>query len=148
MRLINRVLAATMLLGAVSCDIVKDPVIYAPPADVVGSEWIRTEGEGAQTNYYTLRFDIDGVGSVVCYDAEVDGNLISSETFTYTYNKPAVSILFAERGRSDGYITSKGEIYINNLPAHILQLFKVDDQGNILKDDNGYFVDSLMFWQF
>ena len=128
MRLINRVLASAMLLGAVSCDIVKDPVIYAPPADVVGSEWIRTEGEGAQTNYYTLRFDIDGVGSVVCYDAEVDGNLISSETFTYTYNK--------------------GEIYINNLPAHILQLFKVDDQGNILKDDNGYFVDSPMFWQF
>lgn len=131
-----------------SCEPAEAPEIFPVPESVAGSDWSYTQREDQQMYYYTLHFDAGDTGSVVCYDAAENGTLVKSEALSYAYTAPTISITFAERGRYDGYITEKGPILINGKPAHILQLFKVDDEGNPLFDAYGNYVEALTFWQY
>lgn len=144
-----RTLFLALTLGAVaSCEPVEAPEIFPVPESVAGSDWSYKQYKEQQMLYYTLHFDNEDTGSVVCYDAAENGTLIKSEALSYAYKAPAISIVFEERGRYDGYITEKGQILINGKAAHILQLFKVDDDGNPLFDAYGDYVEALTFWQY
>lgn len=148
MRLIKSLIVIMMLGIAASCKLVESPTIYPVPESVADTDWSYSQIKEQQSLFYTLHFNETDTGSIVCYDAKSDGNLIKEEALTYSYKRPAISITFAERGRYDGYITEKGEILVNGTAAHIMQLYKVDNEGNPLYDAYGNFVEMLMFWQY
>lgn len=139
------------LVALVACEPPQEITNYPPMESVADTEWYYSEMKDGESLFYTLNFEGTSEGSLVCSNKKEGGDILSEETFTYVYNKNGhfdIAIDFEQQGNYAGYMTGKGDIMIDFKPAYIIQLFAVDEEGNILKDVNGNYLSTKQFWHF
>lgn len=150
MKYINRLTAAvcaTVLLSAAACDPHSDRDEETIPDSLSYTEWY-SQGidDDGNTIYYFLTIE-PTMSTLTACDAEENGNILSQKPLEVTYDKPNVKLSFFDGGRFAGYIIDKQYSTINGVHVYVMQLFETDDSGNILKDDAGDPLSTMIFWK-
>lgn len=154
MRFLRLMFSLAMLLGAVGCLPEEEAKSYEEITSLEGTLWwgYEVDSKGVPT-YLDVHFDKDS-GSVKGYDTPERKTEVSSQTFSYSFTlksgamlNSTVVIEFEQEGRYEGYLIHKGNVQINYTDAYVLSLFKVDDNGNVLLDEEGNPAETKTYWR-
>ena len=112
--------------------------------------------------YYNISYsDVESSNTAGWYNGEMTGydsiervNKIDDLTRNFIYdfipatneNRAIVRIKFSDGINYDGYVIPKGNMMINQKDVFIIQLFEVDDNGEIILD-NGKYKSTLLMWK-
>ena len=92
---------------------------------------------------------------MVCYDSEKRENRIEELCYSFIYNftpgqngnRAVVKTKFDNGTYYDGFLIPKGHIKINETDVFIIQLYRVDANGNPIYNDKGEYQSSIMMWK-
>ncbi|MBO7188975.1 MAG: hypothetical protein J6V55_00145 [Alistipes sp.] len=112
--------------------------------------------------YYNIEYsdvesgDVEGWynGEMTGYDSTERVNKIDTLTRNFIYNftpatdfsRAIVRTKFNDGINYDGYVVPKGNIQMGEKEVFVIQLFEVDDKGEILLD-NGKYKSTLLMWK-
>lgn len=102
--------------------------------------------------YFDIMYEVE-TGSMTCYlDAERKEK-VSVDNFTYTFT-PAinqadavVNVTFEDGRLYGGIVIPKGNVQVNYEHVYMIQLYEVDEEGNILYNANGEVKSSILMWK-
>ncbi|MBR5205834.1 MAG: hypothetical protein IKW52_01555 [Alistipes sp.] len=99
------------------------------------------------TTYYDVVFAAND-GEMIGYEDAERTKEISREGFEYTFDNvlDVVAVNFDNGARYAGILVPKGEFQISNIDVYIIQLYGVDENGEILYTPEGQLESSLLFW--
>lgn len=97
--------------------------------------------------YYDVVFAAND-GEIIGYEDAERTKEISREGFEYTFDNvlDVVAVNFDNGARYAGILVPKGEFQISNIDVYIIQLYGVDENGEILYTPEGQLESSLLFW--
>lgn len=152
MKLLNYLTIAFATLFAVSCSLPEDDNSEYPILQSIDNTLWWSYDKNTIT-YYDIWYDGDGKGRMLGYDTSERENETVNRPFTYTFT-PATDLLdgivrinFEDGVYYGGILIPKGEFYINNNPVYFIQLYEVDDDGNVLYDMDGNLKSTLQMWK-
>lgn len=150
MKVLNYLMAATMLLFVTACEEETKTPTYPIMESVENTLWWSTEANALGQNiFYDLEFNIDN-GRLTAFDTPERENAISTREFSYTFidEVDALILEFADGERYDGYLVQKGHLQINGKDVYAIQLFGVDSDGNIIFEPDGKTPEhTMLFWR-
>lgn len=86
------------------------------------------------------------------YSNSLRDELISSRNFTYTFTPATsqidalVNLTFEDGERYGGILIPKGNFQVNDEDVYWIQLYEVDEKGEIIYDENGKIKSSILMW--
>lgn len=149
MNIIRRLTLVTGMaaLSLTACDPHKDIQKETIPDSIAYTEWYsQGVGEDEATVYYTLKIETQ-MATLTAADAPENGHIISQQPLEVSYTKPNVRLTFYDGGRFAGYIIDKQYTTINGINVYIMQLFEVDDKGEVIVGDDGKPASTMIFWK-
>lgn len=159
MKLVKHLLVAVALIAATGCAPEEEKKDYPAITNLENSVWEnRTEDKSGNVYFNTLSFDAEGRGSFTSYDTDHLNLPLESYTFTYSYplnERWGLTLTFDESTeesrmagrRYDGYVVQKGSIQVDFKDVYVMQLFEVDDKGEIILNDKNEPVSAMTFWK-
>lgn len=159
MNVFKYLLGAVAFVAAVGCAPEEEVKDYPAITDITNTVWEnRTEDKSGNIYFNTLSFEAEGKGSFTSYDTDNLNLPLESCTFTYSYplnERWGLTLTFdqstAESSlsgrRYDGYVVQKGSIQIDFKDVYVIQLFEVDNKGEMILDDKNQPVSTMAFWR-
>ena len=102
--------------------------------------------------YYDIYYG-EETGSMKIY-LDVDREELEQErTFSYTFTAATdkidaiVNLNFDDGQRYGGPVIPKGQFQINNKDVYWIQLYELDDNGEIKRDPNGNYTSTILMWK-
>lgn len=136
-----------LLLASTACDPHRDAEKETIPDSIAYTEWYSQGlGEDEKTVYYTLNIEAQ-MGTLTASDAKENGHILSQKPLEVSYTKPNVSLKFFDGGRFSGYIIDKQYTTVDGVHVYVMQLFEVDDKGEIIVGDDGKPASTMIFWK-
>ena len=150
MKLIKYLFTAMVAITLASCEIPKLPV-YDKLDSIANTTWQSYDNiDNVDTYYDVLFFESDG--AMKGYKDLERKEQISTRNFTYTFT-PAmgqrvgqVYVAFEDGQRYSGILIHKGELQVNYEDVYVIQLYEVDDNGEIIYNENGNIHSSILLW--
>lgn len=101
----------------------------------------------ATATYYDVVFATTD-GEMIGYEDAERTKELSREGFEYTFDTvlDVVTVNFDGGARYAGILVPKGEFQISNIDVYIIQLYGVDENGEIIYTPEGQLESSLLFW--
>lgn len=152
MRLLNYVIAAMAMLCVVACEKpMEDKNVYPTLETLDNTMWYSYD---QKTNtYYDIWYDGEGRGRMLGYDTQERENETVNRPFDYTF-EPAndihdgvVLVNFDDGMRYGGPLIPKGTFQISNTDVYFIQLYEVDEDGNIIYDMDGNIKSTIQMWK-
>lgn len=141
------IVGMNLLLAATACDPHRDSEKETIPDSIAYTEWYSQGiGEDEKTVYYTLKIEAQ-MGTLTASDAPENGHILSQKPFEVSYVKPNVRLTFFDGGRFSGYIIDKQYTTIDGVHVYVMQLFGVDDKGEVILGDDGKPASTMIFWK-
>ncbi len=109
--------------------------------------WYSYNGDTA--TYYDVHFDTATDGVMVGYNSEERVEEVSREEFDYTFDPviDVVTLSFIDGASYGGILVPKGEFQISEIDVYIIQLYEVDEKGEIIYTPDGQMKSTLLFWK-
>ncbi|MDE6140398.1 MAG: hypothetical protein K2J31_03425 [Alistipes sp.] len=147
MKLFAAFACTALLLASTACDPHRDNQPETIPDSIAYTEWY-SQGldEDGNTVYYTLKIETQ-MATLTASDAQENGHIVSQKPLEVAYTKPNVRLTFYDGGRFAGYIIDKQYTTINGVHVYIMQLFGVDESGNVILGDDGKPASTMIFWK-
>lgn len=147
MNVFTAVAGAVLLLANTACDPHSDVEKETIPDSIAYTDWY-SQGidENKQTIYYTLSIE-NQMATLTAKDAAEGGQILSQKPLEVSYTKPNVRLKFFDGGRFAGYIIDKQYTTIDGVNVYVMQLFEVDDKGEIILNDEGKPASTMIFWK-
>ena len=141
--------ASTMLL---SCEKPEESPSKTYPAleSISNTLWYSVDTKNQI--YYDITYG-ETTGEMVGYSNSLREDEISRCNFAYTFTPATdevdalVNLTFEDGVRYGGILIPKGNFQVNNEDVYWIQLYEVDDKGNIIYDDNGKIKSSILMWR-
>ena len=97
--------------------------------------------------YYNITFAATE-GTMIGYEDAERTKELSREAFEYTFDPTLDIVTFnlADGARYAGILVPKGQFQISNIDVYIIQLYGVDERGEIIYTPEGEVKYSMMFW--
>lgn len=144
-RLLQTLTCALIAMAFVGCFPEQETVVYPELKSLDGTLWYSFDQ--TTSTYYDVTFDaVDG--QMVGYSDAERRSEISRDEFEYTYDTvlDVVTVNFVSGARYAGILVPKGEFQVSNIDVYIIQLYGVDERGEIIYTPEGKVKYSLMFW--
>lgn len=147
MNIFATVVGAALLLLTASCDPHRDSEKETIPDSIAYTEWYSQgfDDEGKSV-YYTLNIETQ-MGTLTASDAAENGHILSQKPLEVSYSKPNVRLTFYDGGRFAGYIIDKQYTTIDGVHVYVMQLFGINEQGEIIVGDDGKPSSTMIFWK-
>ncbi|MBQ3234384.1 MAG: hypothetical protein IJN51_06340 [Alistipes sp.] len=151
MKLYNYLIAALATLTIACAPEAESPKEYPALATLDNTMWYSYD---QKTNtYYDIWYDGEGRGRMLGYDTQERENEIVNRPFDYTF-EPAndihdgvVRVNFDDGIRYGGPLIPKGTFQINNTDVYFIQLYEVDEEGNVIYDLEGHIKSAIQMWK-
>ena len=123
---------------------------YPELSNIVDTLWYSYD----QKNY--IYYDIEyaeTTGTMKGYKDQERTEEVSSRAFSYTFTPATeqydaiVELAFDDGQRYGGILIPKGNFQINNQDVYFIQLYEINDKGNIIYDDNGDIKSTILMWK-
>lgn len=146
-KLLTALVCVAAALSITACDPHRDTQKETIPDSIFYTEWYsQGADEDNNTVYYTLKIE-SSMATLTACDAPENGHILSQKPLEVSYTKPNVRLTFFDGGRFDGYIIDKQYTTINGVHVYIMQLFEVDDKGEVIMGDDGKPASTMLFWK-
>ena len=159
--MVKYLICTAMLLGATACiDFEQDKQKFYNLEEIKNTEWYNEDIIGK--TYYSINYtDVESKEKAEWYNGQMKGysdpertNEIDNLTRTFIYNftpatteqRAVVKTKFEDGVHLDGYVIPKGNLQVGSKDVYIIQLFEVNEDGEILMD-NGTYKSTLMMWK-
>ena len=161
MKKVKYLICTAILLGAMACVNFEDndtEIVYLE--ELRNTLW-QNEDIVNKVFYNIAYSDVEDSETAGWYNGEMTGydsiervNKIDTLTRNFIYNfttatdknRSIVRTKFSDGINYDGYVIPKGNIQMGEKEVYIIQLFEVDDKGEILLD-NGKYKSTLLMWK-
>ncbi|MBP3547374.1 MAG: hypothetical protein J6J64_01690 [Alistipes sp.] len=151
MNLIKYLLAAVTVVVSIGCAPEVEIKTYPPIEELANTVWVnRTQDESGKFYNNTMAFMDDGTGTITAYAATDLNTPLSSVNFTYTFplnDNDGLRVIFEDGARYDGYVIQKGNVQIDFKDVYLIQLFEVDESGEVILDEFNNPASTLLFWK-
>lgn len=146
-KVFTAVAGAALLLANTACNPHRDTEKDTIPDSIAYTDWY-SQGvdEKEQTIYYTLSIE-NQMATLTAKDASENGNILSQKPLEVSYTKPNVRLTFFDGGRFSGYIIDKPYTTIDGVHVYVMQLFEVDEKGEVILNDEGKPASTMIFWK-
>lgn len=154
MRRVFTIIAASIALMLSACTKPSQTENIFPVLDSLdGTLWYSLDnGDSLNIIYYDVIYNAAD-GAMIGYDTPERTNEIVRREFSYTFT-PAdamsdgiVNMEFSDGQRYGGILVPKGVFQINLRDVYIIQLYEVDERGEIIYDVNGNIKSTLQMWR-
>lgn len=101
--------------------------------------------------YYDIMYEEES-GWMKGYSEPQRENVISDESFTYTFTPATdntdgiINLTFEDGRRYGGILIPKGNVQIDYEHVYMIQLYGVDESGEIIYDHMGNVASSIIMW--
>ena len=161
MKKVKYLICTAVLLGAMACVNFEDndtEIVYLE--ELRNTLW-QNEDIVNKVFYNIAYSDVEDSSEAGWYNGEMTGydsnervNKIDTLTRNFIYNftpatdknRAIVRTKFSDGINYDGYVIPKGNIQMGEKEVYIIQLFEVDENGEILLD-NGKYKSTLLMWK-
>lgn len=150
MKIMRYILGAVMTLAVVGCEPVDDDnKSYPELQSLVGTLWYSYDE--ANNIFYDITY-AESTGSMIGYDSEERVNEVVNRPFDYTFTPATpelngvVRINFHDGKLYGGPLVPKGYYQINLIDVYLIQLYEVDEQGEILYTNDGQYLSTITMW--
>ena len=102
--------------------------------------------------YYDIEY-AETTGTMKGYKDQGRTEEVSNRAFSYTFTPATeqydaiVEVTFDDGQRYGGILIPKGNFQINNQDVYFIQLYEINDKGNIIYDDNGDIKSTILMWK-
>ena len=102
--------------------------------------------------YYDIEY-AETTGTMKGYKDQERTEELSNRAFSYTFTPATeqydaiVELAFDDGQRYGGILIPKGNFQINNQDVYFIQLYEINDKGNIIYDDNGDIKSTILMWK-
>ena len=150
MKIMRYLLGAVMALAMVGCDTLKmDKEVFTKLDSLVGTSWY--SHDSVKNIFYDITYDTT-TGRMIGYDSEKRVNEVVNRTFTYTYTHTTddvnslVTLIFDDGQRYSGISIPKGYVKVNLIDVYFIQLYEVDERGEVIYNADGTMNSTLQMW--
>ena len=150
MKIMRYILGVVIALAAVGCEPAPAEKNFPELQSLVDTLWYSYDE--ANKIFYDITYD-NGTGNMIGYDSEERVNEVVNRPFDYTFT-PATSeingvvrINFHDGQLYGGPLVPKGYYQINYMDVYLIQLYEVDEQGEILYTNDGKYLSTITMWK-
>jgi hypothetical protein len=150
MKLFGWLMSAMLIFSCIGCAPEEESSKTYPSLDSIANTlWYSVD----TTNqiYYDIYYK-ESTGVMERYSNSLRDELISSRNFTYTFTPATsqidalVNLTFEDGERYGGILIPKGNFQVNDEDVYWIQLYEVDEMGEIILDENGKIKSSILMW--
>ena len=123
---------------------------YPPLESIANTLWYSVDTKNQI--YYDITYN-ETTGTMVGYKNSLREEIVSERSFTYTFTPETelhdalVMLTFDDGQRYGGILVPKGNFQVNDIDVYWIQLYEVDDKGDIIYDENGNIKSTILMWR-
>ena len=152
MKLLKYLISVFVFATLTSCEKpMDDPKTEYPPLETITNTlWFSVDTKNQI--YYDITY-AETTGEMIGYSNSLREDEISRRGFTYTFTPETneidalVNVTFDDGQLYGGIVIPKGNFQVNNTDVYWIQLYEIDNKGNIIYDDNGKIKSSILMWK-
>lgn len=150
MRLLNFLMAAATLLLVVSCKDNEKKAIFPELTSLDNTQWISYDSN--ENIFYDIFYYESGKGVMLGYSEQARENEVVNRPFDYAFTPATESIdaivmvNFEDGQHYGGHLIPKGNIQINLQDVYMIELFEVNDKGDVIYNVDGTIKAKLLMW--
>lgn len=150
MRLLNFLMAAATLLLVVGCKDNEKKITFPELTTLDNTQWISYDSN--ENIFYDIFYYDGGKGVMLGYSEQARENEVVNRPFYYSFtpaieNIDAIVMVDFEDGQHyGGHLIPKGNIQINLQDVYMIELFEVNDKGEVIYNVDGTIKAKLLMW--
>lgn len=148
MKIVNNLIGAVLLIYAAACVPEIEEIKYPEITSLDDTEWL---GYDQRNNiYYDATFTAESNGTLLGYDSAERVNEVSNNSFTYSFALEPDGVVRMNLDNCKyygGFLVQKGNFQISNKDVYIIQLYGVDESGEVIYNSDGTIHETLMLWR-
>lgn len=152
MKLFKYLIGIMAVATLTSCDILGDdkPKEYVTLDSITNTLWYSANVE--KQIYYDIYY-YESTGVMIAYKSSLRDEELERRTFTYTFTPPTiesdaiVELKFDDGESYGGILIPKGHFQINDDDVFLIQLYGVDDKGEVIYDENQKIKSTILMWK-
>ena len=150
MRLLNFLMAAATLLLVVGCKDNEKKAIFPELTSLDNTQWISYDSN--ENIFYDIFYYESGKGVMLGYSEQARENEVVNRPFDYAFTPATESIdaivrvNFEDGQHYGGHLIPKGNIQINLQDVYMIELFEVNDKGDVIYNVDGTIKAKLLMW--
>lgn len=145
-RLLQTLACVLLAVAFVGCHPEEEAKSYPELETLNATLWYSYDQTTA--TYYDVTFGATN-GEMVGYSDSERTAEVSREGFEYTFDAvmDVVTVNFDEGARYAGILVPKGQFQVSKIDVYLIQLYGVDENGEIVYTPEGQVKDSMLFWK-
>lgn len=147
MKLMKVLAMALVMFAAVGCFPEEEITEYPELESLEDTLWYSYDGTVA--TYYDVLFESADEGVMVGYNSAERIEEVSRQAFGYSFDAQidVVTLDFVGGKSYGGILVPKGEFQISEKDVYIIQLYEVDENGDVIYTAEGEIQSTLLMWK-
>ena len=151
MKIMRYLLGAVMALTFMGCEPFEDDTKSYPELESLANTlWYSYDQ--VDNIYYDITYGENGEGVMLGYSEQERVNEVVNRPFTYTYTHTTddvnslVTLIFDDGQRYSGISIPKGYVKVNLIDVYFIQLYEVDESGEVIYNADGTMKSTIQMW--
>ena len=151
MKLLKYLIGLMAVTTLYSCDIPEyEKKEYPVLTNIVDTMWYSVDVKNQI--YYDIYFYGES-GMMVSFNSSERTEEIKRKAFTYTFTPATdkydalVDVTFSNGKSYGGILIPKGHLQINNEDVYLIQLYGLNDKGEVIYNEKGEVAESILMWK-